>query len=173
MDLINDVAARNSKELQERLSSYETTVMILAHNGDLPDVTDFSVIRVSAVSDLASVKTGVIVAIGDDDVRLAEMMSRYPDILGFNIVLLTDVPGQESAQDVVATFGAIKSLSLVKILADIADKRLIEANMSASELEASVAKRQDSLLRTKAGEIRPLIDFDRGFDGEQEDAAEQ
>lgn len=164
MDLIADVAKRNSEDLQQRLSSYETTVMVLAHNGDLPELAEFEIVRVKTIADIAVVKPGTIMAIGDEDAELATVISRHPNVLGFNVILIDDVPGQETAQQVASVLGMIRKISLIRILSDIADKRLVEANMTESELEASIAKRQDAQLRNKHGEIRPLIDFDRGYE---------
>lgn len=168
MNLIADVSKRESAELQERLSEYESTIMFVSHNGDLFDIDGFTVIRVKTVVDLAHAQPGFIIALGDEEVRIAELVRQYSDVLGFNAVVLDDVQGQASSSIVDAELGQFHHVSFLRVLNDIADKRLVEANMTKSELDASVAKRQDSMIRTKAGEIRPLIDFDRGYDSDSE-----
>lgn len=163
MNLIAEVANRESKDLQERLESYESTVMILPHNGDLPEIEGFKVVRVSTIHELASITGGDIVCIDDDSYQLAEIFNKYPDMIGFNVVVLNDVPGQVTATRVAAQLGLFHQLSFLRIVNDIADRRLVESNMTEEELQLSAAKRQDSLLRTKSGDIRPLMDFDRGY----------
>lgn len=170
MDIIADIRNREQAELAERLASYDETVMIMSHDGDIMDVPDFQVARAKTIKDLVTVPPGTIVAIGTDDVDVASCVMDYSEILGMNIAVIQDVPQQVSSPEVSAKLGMFRPVSFMRVLNDIADQRLVEQNMTTMEIELSQAKKADSMLRTKSGKIRPLIDFDRSFeDGPDEE----
>lgn len=169
MDIIADIRNKEQADLAERLASYDETVMIMSHDGDLMEIPDFQVVRAKTIKDLVTVPPGTIVALGTDDVNVASCVMDYSETLGMNIAVVQDVPQQIPSSEVSAKLGMFRPISFMRVLNDIADQRLVEQNMTAMEIEISQAKKADSMLRTKSGKIRPLIDFDRSFQNEPEE----
>jgi hypothetical protein len=169
MDLINDIAVRDRQAREERMQSSEETRLVAAHNGDVLEIEGFQCVRVSTLSDLFQVPKNIICLISDDDASLAEAITRDLDVNGCEFAQLVDIPGQSSAFEAAKWLGAFKQISFVKIMADIADQRLMEESMSKEELEMSMAKKQHQQRARKDGEIRPLADFDRDVKDEDLD----
>lgn len=166
-DFIKTVRDREQAELSERLETYDTTVLIMSHDGDLPDVPDFQCFRALTIKDIFDAGVGVIVAIGTEQVSLAQCVSKNSVDFGVNIAVLVDVPGQQTSAPVSAELGIFKPVSFLRVMNDLADQAVIKSSMTVIELEESESRRQDARLRTKSGVIRPLIDFDRSFEEEQ------
>lgn len=171
MDYIHDLELRRAADLEDRLSQYDETVMICCHNGDVPEVTGFEGFRPTTVQEFCAIKPGQIAFIDDEHEKLAECIGSYADIFGYNLVTLTDVPGVKTAEMAARHLGVLRKVSLMRLLTDIADMRVVEENRSKSERDSSNAHKQDAQLRNKRGEIRLLADFDRGFN-EGEEVAE-
>lgn len=168
-NFIKTVRDREQAELADRLEAYDTTTLLFAHNGDLPDVPNFECVRATTVKEVLTTSTGSIIAIGDENEKVAECIAKFADNIGVNIAVLVDVPGQQTSDVVAAALGMFKPISFLRVMNDLADKAVVESAMTQIELDESEARRQDARLRTKSGNIRPLIDFDRSF---EEDVAD-
>lgn len=169
-DFIKTVRDREQAELADRLEVYDTTTLLFAHNGDLPEIPNFECVRATTLKEVLTAPAGFIIAIGDEHEKVAECIAKYADNMGVNIAVLIDVPGQQTSSPVAAALGMFKPISFLRVMNDLADKAVVESAMTQIELDESEARRQDARLRTKAGNIRPLIDFDRSF---EEDAADE
>lgn len=163
-DFIKNVRDREQAELSERLETYDTTVLLVSHDGDLPEVPNFECVRAITVKDVLGVTPGTIVAIGSEEEKVAECLAKFAEHIGVNIAVLNDVPGQQTSSVVTAALGVFKPISFLRVMNDLADKAVVESAMTRIELDESEARRQDARIRTKSGNIRPLIDFDRSFE---------
>lgn len=173
MDYITEMSNTQKNDLQERLRDYSESVLLMSHDGELPELTGFNVVRVNTMRDIITAERPTIAVLGEDASELAEVIGKYPLVLGLNIVNLIDVPGQSHNASVSSWLAAIRDVSYTKILNDIADDQLVKANMTAAELEFSGAKKQMDQIRTKSGTVRPLIDFDRSFAEDDIDAGDK
>lgn len=162
MDFITDMSKNQRLELQNRLAQYETSLMVMSHNGDVPVITGFNVMRVTTMLDALTVELPAVVVLGDDAQDLAYVFGARPLAVGVNIIRVIDVPGQQPSALVDAELGALHEVSMVRVLNDIADEQLVKANMTSAELELSETKRQEAQRARKDGTVRPLVDFDHG-----------
>lgn len=172
MDYILQMTKSKQDELQTRLSDYQESVLIMSHDGDLPEVSGFNVTRVQTLTDIIKAPKPAIVALDGSAVELAEVIGKYPLTIGLNIINLFDVAGQSPNAEVSSWLASLRDVSFVKILNDIADDQLVKANMTQDELLHSSAKKQMNEIRKKDGSIRELVDFDRSYKDEGDGNAE-
>lgn len=173
MDYITEMSKNQKEDLQDRLREYNESVLLMSHDGELPELAGFNVVRVTTMVDIILAQRPTVAVLGEGAEELAEVIGKYPMTVGLNIVGLIDVPGQSHNAGVSAWLAAIRDVSYTKILNDIADDQLVKANMTAAELEFSGAKKQMDQIRTKSGAVRPLIDFDRSFAEDDIDAGDK
>lgn len=162
MDYILDMSRNQRLELQNRLAQYETSILLLSHNGDVPVVTGFNTVRVTTMLDLVKIPLPGIAVLGDDAQDLAFIIGARPLAIGANIIQVVDIPGQIPSALVNAELGSLHEVSMVRVLNDIADEELVKANMTKGELELSATKKQESQRFRADGSVKPLIDFDHG-----------
>jgi hypothetical protein len=162
MDYITDMSKNQRLELQNRLAQYETSILLLSHNGDVPTITGFNVVRVSTMMDLIKVELPAVAVLGDEAQDLAYIIGARPLAIGANVIRIVDVPGQVPSVLVNAELGALHEVSMVRVLNDIADEALVKANMTETELAQSATKRQEAQRQRSDGTVRPLVDFDHG-----------
>lgn len=162
MDYISDMSKNQRLELQNRLAQYETSILLLSHNGDVPTIAGFNVVRVTTMMDLVKVQLPAVAVLGDDAQDLAFLIGSRPLAIGANVIKVVDVTGQTPSILVNAELGALHEVSMVRVLNDIADEALVKANMTAAELQHSDTKRQEAQRQRNDGTVRPLVDFDHG-----------
>lgn len=168
MDYILEMTRSKQNDLVKRLEEYNESVLVMSHDGDLPEIDGFHVVRVTTFRDMVLAEKPAIVAIGADATELAEVLGTHPLTVGLNIINLFDVAGQKPNMDVSSWLASLRDVSFVKILNDIADDELVKENMTKDELNHSAAKKQMDQIKTKDGSVRELIDFDRSFNPEDE-----
>lgn len=169
VDYVKDVRERQELSLQERLGQYNDSILILAHNGDIPEFTGFNTAKVETFADLLVIPSPAVAIIGDSGLDLAKAIGAYPEVVGRNLLLLTDVPGQDNPVLVTSELSMLRKVDYVRMLNDIADMKLREEHMSEQEKQLSKAKAEESRLRRKDGSIRHNYDFDRaGLEGEED-----
>lgn len=169
MDFITDMGKNQRLELQNRLAQYETSILVMSHNGDVPAIVGFNVLRVTTMLDLVKVQLPAVAVLGDDAQDLAFLIGARPLAIGANVIRVVDVPGQLPSVLVDAELGALHEVSMVRVLNDIADEELVRANMTAAELQHSATKRQEAQRQRKDGTVRPLVDFDHGDISDDDD----
>jgi hypothetical protein len=162
MDYISDMSKNQRLELQNRLAQYETSILLMSHNGDVPTIAGFNVVRITTMMDLVKVGLPAVAVLGDDAQDLAYVIGARPLAIGANVIRIVDVPGQQPSILVNAELGALHEVSMVRVLNDIADEALVKANMTEAELAHSATKRQESQRQRSDGSVRPLVDFDHG-----------
>lgn len=167
MDYIMDLARDQRAELQARLAQYETSILIMSHNGNVPSIAGFNVARVTTVIDIVKLELPAVAVLGDDAADLAYIIGARPTAIGLNIFRVVDVPDQDPSAIVNAEIGALAEISMVRVLNDLADDELVRRNMTQTELEHSETKKQEAQRFRKDGTVKPLIEYD--FDGKVSD----
>ncbi|ACM91121.1 P7 [Pseudomonas phage phi2954] len=170
MDLIKEISDRNKKELADRVSVFETTVLVMSHSGDVSTAGGFEVVRARTLREFVLAETGRIYAFDEQDVRLVDVIVGAQDVIGFRIVAVNSFPDQNSDQAISSVLASLPQMDFLRLMGDIADQRLIEQSMTELEREQSIAKKQHSQRVDKHGDVKPLIDFDRSFQQDPDDA---
>lgn len=170
MDLIKAAADKAKKDLADRVSVFETTILLMSHDGDVSEAGGFEVVRARTLREFVLAEPGRIYAFDEKDIRLVDVIVGAQDVLGFRIVAVNSFPDQRSDQAVNAVLAGIPQMDFLRLMGDIADQRLVEQSMTETEREASLAKKQHSQRVNKDGDIKPLIDFDRSFTEDPDDA---
>lgn len=170
MDLIKAAEDARRAELADRLEKFDKTILVMSHEGDVDEVGGYTVARARTLKEFAHAETGVIYAFDFEDLRLVEVVVAAQDVLGFKVSSVESFPGQRSSEPVSAVMAELPRVDFLRLMGDIADQRLINESMTASEREASLAKKQHAQRANKHGEVKALVDFDRSFTDDAEEA---
>jgi len=168
MDLIKMAEDARKAELTGRLEKFDTTILVMSHEGDVDEAGGYSVLRARTLKEFAHAEVGVIYAFDADDVRLVEVIVAAQDVLGFKISSVESFPGQKSSEVISSVMAELPRVDFLRLMGDIADQRLINESMTESEREASLAKKQHHQRANKRGEVKALVDFDRSFKDEDD-----
>lgn len=167
MDLIAEIQRKNQLAVIERLNSYDNKLLVCSHVGNESELelAGLQHVRASTIRELLAHGQDTVVFI---DGELMGMVVKVVDVLGVNMRILVNVPGLSPDPLFTQNSSGLPSIDYVEMIGDIADQRLLEENMSQSEIDASKANSQLDRMTNSKGAVKRLEQFN--FDGEKTDA---
>lgn len=154
VDYVKAVRERQEISLQDRLAEYESSILLMSHSGDVPSMDGFNVGKVRTFADLFALASPAIAIMDNEALDLARAIGVQPTVVGLNVLLLVEVPGQEQDAYITSELSQLRRVNFVQMLNDLADMRLREEHMTEQERALSKTKEQESRLKRKDGTVR-------------------
>lgn len=163
-DFIADAVSRTMSDTLAAIESYEDSILILPHSGNVEESEYFDVTRIDDDSNAIDIlaKRPTCLALGDDDVSVlvAKFLLHFPELVKRKVKVLEDYPGQVRAEQVASVLGLLPKISYLRFVSDIDHERTMRQMMTDEELALNKSAMETSMRSGKDGTVKELIDFD-------------
>nr|QYF49698.1 MAG: hypothetical protein 1 [Guangxi cystovirus 4]QYF49801.1 MAG: hypothetical protein 1 [Guangxi cystovirus 18] len=163
-DFIAEAVSRTMSDTLAAIESYDDSILILPHEGDIEENEYFDVARIDDDSVALEVlaKKPTCLALGNDDisVMVAKLLLHYPELLKRKVKVLEDYPGQVRAEEIFSVLGLLPRVSYLRFVSDIDHERTMRQMMTDEELASNRSAMETSMRSREDGTVKELIDFD-------------
>lgn len=163
-NFIAEAVSRTMSDTLAAIESYENSILILPHNGDVQENEYFDITRIddesSAIEVLAKRPTCLVLSDSDVDTLVAKFLLHFPELVKRKVKVLEDYPEQARAEEIVSVLGLLPKVSYLRFISDIDHERTMRQMMTDEELALNKAAMETSMRSGKDGAVKELVDFD-------------
>lgn len=163
-NFIAEAVSRTMSDTLAVIESYEDSILILPHNGDVEANEYFDVTRLdddsNAIEILAKRPTCLVLDDENVSVIMAKFLLHFPELVQRKVKVLEDYPGQVRAEQIVSVLGLLPRVSYLRFVSDIDHERKMRQMMTDEELALNKSAMETSMRSGKDGTVKELVDFD-------------